>query len=630
MKLYKKELLQKNYPNLVMAEESWRLTAGSNEMVGKDIFLHWDSLVPQSALPSRRRENLLREAQYFFSWHMVSSKKKLRPPGDRTIQLIFDTLRTAINWIVSMGVFSFGEVSGEDIASFFSYRTPVPKRRYFDQGLQKRSISSRQYLLKQLYLCYIETQVGFPFDPETFCNFREILGTALHSQYEPLPEPIAISLLSDAIAWIQGPAIKFIEAVEKCEEKKLELGGDALSSENDFRLIRKFINNEERLELASYLGVEASITTGHLLLLGRKETIAACLFIIFYMTGLRVGSVVELPGNCIRYYEHADGSQYPYLQGSITKGAKREAIWIANEIVVEAIAHLERISLRIRENSPKGYLLSSMKGPAVLHRRDIGYSRKGARDINDLLKYFALSARRSSVLPKTFRIHAHQGRKTFARFVGMRDKSALGALASYFGHVNRAVTDSSYIGNDLDLNAILDKENLNDLADGLTDILSAPHLGGNAGMYILEKNTLKRKFRGRAELRTVVNQMIANGVQLAPCNWGYCVYRQELSACRGDRHGPSTIARSPGVCSGCQNFCITPKHEQWWKDRLKASQDYLALKGVPEMTRSFVEKRVFECQNVLNSVQAAEKKNGKETVRHRDGKGKAHRSKIRA
>ncbi|WP_204327512.1 hypothetical protein, partial [Stenotrophomonas maltophilia] len=57
-----------------------------------------------------------------------------------------------------------------------------------------------------------------------------------------------------------------------------------------------------------------------------------------------------------------------------------------------------------------------------------------------------------------WRLTTHQGRKTFARFVGKRDRTGLHALQHHFGHVTRIMTDSAYVGTDFDLGELVDAQ----------------------------------------------------------------------------------------------------------------------------------------------------------------------------
>src|SRR5574341_743604 len=81
----------------------------------------------------------------------------------------------------------------------------------------------------------------------------------------------------------------------------------------------------------------------------------------------------------------------------------------------------------------------------------------------------------------------HQGRKTFARFAALRDRTGLFALAQQLGHRDRSITDAGYVGTAYALNREIHAEVLEQSVSAWEHMLSAPELGGRAGSEILAK-----------------------------------------------------------------------------------------------------------------------------------------------
>jgi hypothetical protein len=139
---------------------------------------------------------------------------------------------------------------------------------------------------------------------------------------------------------------------------------------------------------------------------------------------------------------------------------------------------------------------------------------------------------------KPWRLTTHQGRKTFARFAALRDRTCLFALAQHLGHRERAETDHGYAGSDYRLAQEIDAEILQQSVNAWEHMLAAPGLGGRAGAEIMAK---RPRFRGKrvkqdlAELRAPAG---GRGLVLGVCDWGFCVYREEHSACLGNAAGP--------------------------------------------------------------------------------------------
>lgn len=593
--------LAKLYLNLRRSADTWVHSEKTEDGQTSTISFHWAPILAKSHLSPSARSQLIEKAKEFFAWLIISLGSRRRRNKISTIVHKFGELRSLLKWMASMKYGRFDDIDPDRIEQFFSFR--IEASRFFSkQKLQRRSISSRFQLLKYLHQFYLHRSFGLSFDPEVEVDLDHLHAKAPRDQYTSLPEDVVLSHLHDAINWIRSPGQKFLDAIDECAALKKARGGNALNHDNDFKIFKSAIRDEQKIYLCSLLKRPPTIKIGKLLLSGKRETYGACIFIIFYMTGLRVGSLIKLDVNCIMHHPHSDGTSYPYLVGNLLKNTKRQHRWIANELVVEAINLLSRISLPLRELSGMTALFTSMKGTTILPRPETNFNLKGSRDINDLLKYFCLSEHRTRKLPKTTRIHAHQGRKSFAKFVGARDKSALGALAGYYGHAQEGITDQGYIGTDIDLNTILEEEGLNDLAAGLEDLITSPRVGGKASEHIRESVFYRKKFRGQTHIRAEVERMIKNGVTLAPCNYGYCLYRKTLSACRGDDSGPNVVNREPGTCGDCQNFCITEKHESWWKDRLDVNIEFLKRTDLPEMTRAISAIRASQSKDLLNSL----------------------------
>ena len=87
----------------------------------------------------------------------------------------------------------------------------------------------------------------------------------------------------------------------------------------------------------------------------------------------------------------------------------------------------------------------------------------------------------------------HQGRKTFARFVGRRDRTGLHALQANYGHVSRIMTDRAYVGTDFDLAELIDAQTTEETRAALEELLTATRLAGKGGHQIAARSP----FRGR-------------------------------------------------------------------------------------------------------------------------------------
>jgi hypothetical protein len=88
-------------------------------------------------------------------------------------------------------------------------------------------------------------------------------------------------------------------------------------------------------------------------------------------------------------------------------------------------------------------------------------------------------------------------------------------------------------------------------------------------------------------------------MRLGTCDWGYCVYRRESSACLGDDSGPNSVLRTQSACAGCANFAVTEKHRPVWSARRERNADLLVHPALDPESRDLAAARVEECDRIL-------------------------------
>jgi hypothetical protein len=224
-------------------------------------------------------------------------------------------------------------------------------------------------------------------------------------------------------------------------------------------------------------------------------------------------------------------------------------------------------------------------------------------------------------LPSEWHFTSHQWRKTLARFVAMVDKSALSALSQHFLHLSIAMTDRGYIGNDFELEELIDEMVRAETADILIQVLlQGRPVAGHMGEQLIEKHTaLKVHFQGmtirdaKEEIQWIIED---SGMSIHSCEWGWCMYRQETSQCEGSQKGPDYAKRGPSVCAGCSNLMIEEKHIPWWQDRLDKNLALLTQLnnvGASELQKAPVQARIRECQHIINMFNLSKEKLNAET-----------------
>jgi hypothetical protein len=165
------------------------------------------------------------------------------------------------------------------------------------------------------------------------------------------------------------------------------------------------------------------------------------------------------------------------------------------------------------------------------------------------------------------------------------------------------MTDRGYVGTDFHLDELIDCHARDETRTALEELLTAASLGGKAGRTIAARSV----FRGRTrdgDVHAYVDFLMAEtDLRLGVCDWGYCVYRVETSACSGDDVAPNPALRTESVCLSCTNFAVTTKHVPVWEARRARNLKLLTQAALddPE-SRELVETRVAECDRILTEL----------------------------
>jgi hypothetical protein len=202
---------------------------------------------------------------------------------------------------------------------------------------------------------------------------------------------------------------------------------------------------------------------------------------------------------------------------------------------------------------------------------------------------------------KPWRLSTHQGRKTFVRFAALRDRTALFAIAQHLGHRERGVTDYCYAGTDHVLNREIDRAILEQSVTAWEEMLSARRLGGRAGAEVLAKRPRFRGQRVKQDLKRYARTLANAGLTLGVCDWGFCVYRQDHSACLGSTSAPNPVRREPSTCASCRNFAVGPQHLAYWQGQVSRHEALLNDPALPRQTLQIARERLREALAIVRS-----------------------------
>ena len=593
-----------SYHDKVWRMDGWRPGAHSNLFL-----LRWDfEMSDGSHFVDTKWSDLRSTAKLFLlslSESPVDGRGSCR---SSTVSHKFTELRVFIRWIADNGLRRFADVDSDLAGQFMEYMSKRP-----GMGGRPLTISSLQRyanLLKSLYMQGSKIGGGLASDPFPGCTPGEAISrgkyvTTPNGRLPYTPDEIAVPIISSAIRLIGAPADDILALRDKAQGIYDSLLDSGASFDGVSGMVRRRIAGFEFSTIDGEGAPWREPFHGGTRDLAKlvQRVFDACFVVIAYLVGCRYSEIVNLKPGCVTERKSSDGADtYQFIEGTIFKTARNEEgnphLWAAPPPAVRAIEVMERLSAPYRALSDHDVLFQSPVGSGL-----IGKSKKitcidnasWGQHLRDFISFVKPPEHAS----EDWRISPHQARKTFARFVGKRDRTGLHALQKHFGHVSRVMTDSAYVGTDFELTELIDKETLQETRDALEELFRSDKLAGPAGRRISQNN----RFRGRttkADVNEYVDWILSETqMRLGVCDWGYCLYRRESSACQGDDNGPNETLRTESVCNGCPNFVVSTRHAPFWERRLQRNEKILERDDLDPVSRALAKTRANESRRIL-------------------------------
>lgn len=594
-------------------ENIWRVPLGPGRNISASI-IDWGFAMPDGSRFTDPQWRSLRETAKAFLWSRHADPPSGRRPLNlRSLPSAFAHLKAIVLWMAQDGIERFADVDDAAIDRFMAAR--AERRGKAGGPLARATVQNSIGLLETMHL-----QRDKLADAPSSAPRRRIVrlggAWALPVPIPYTPDPIAIPLLAGALALIEGPA----DAVLSLRDEMQQLFDQARARGRGNLVARLKIVKamKKRLPVLPDWNTQYPLPKGgvHQLNFMVDRVADACFVVIAYLVGARASEILSLKAGCIAHEGGtATDSAHAWLVGSIHKGASQAKgkphRWIAPQPVVRAIEVLERLSapLRTISGQPLLWLFQAPNGNAI-RTSDIPVRPIAAGTINRrlntrLMPFLGLPDYEGA----PWHVSTHQGRKTFARFIGRRDRTGLFALQKHLGHITRAITDRGYVGTDFELADLIDAQVVEETRHALEELLVAPRLAGKAGRMLSERSP----FRGRVrdgEFDAYVDTILADtGMRLGICDWGYCLYRQENAACRGDERGANPVLRTQSTCASCANFVVSEKHRPVWVARRQRNLDLMTLPLDPESAK-LARDRVDECDRVLAQFEEPQGEHG--------------------
>ncbi len=536
-----------------------------------------------------------------------------------TVAGYFQYLRELVRWMDQAGFARFADLDAPALLQFQRLLTERPG--IARAALAPSTVQQYLYLFTYLYRFRNNLSDGLQFDPFPGRSHGEAAGVrdADIRRWPHTPDGVTIALVQGAIDLVTNGAASILRTRQvytkaMAAARQRGCGIDACTNAATRALQQAAFDQPE--------GAHPIRTVGNLAHM-IDMLYAACFVVISYLVGPRVSEILHLQAGCV---QHRGNESITVVLGAIFKkqveyhGRPHE--WVAPPPAVQAISVLEALSAGHRAQTGRSELW-------LRRRRTVGATEwqqvcpgqlqiVSAKRMSSLLRRFAVWLGVPDYQGRVWRLSTHQGRKTFARFAALRDSSALFALAQHLGHHERAVTDSGYAGSDYRLNQEIESGILEQSAAAWEHMLAAPGLGGRAGAEIMARRPRFRGARLKQDLKSYARLLVDAGLVLGVCDWGFCVYREEHSACLGNVIGPNPARREPSTCRSCKNFAVSAQHRSYWVEQVRRHEALLNEPALPIQTLRIVRERLNEARSLIRVIDAdasKENKHGNHTNR---------------
>lgn len=186
-------------------------------------------------------------------------------------------------------------------------------------------------------------------------------------------------------------------------------------------------------------------------------------------------------------------------------------------------------------------------------------------------------------------IYPSQWRKTFAMYTVRVDPSMIPEVALQFHHMSVAMTESRYIGTDIDLLKERETQRTRAAASFMYERVrgTAPAAGRTAKMideYREQILAVIGKQRGVRAINVLAKWCEQRGIKVFPSEAGHCFVSlwptdAECHKAGGTTHWskrkPNYDHRTPSLCAGCKCFGIDTSHVQFWTRRYVENQTWV-------------------------------------------------------
>ena len=579
--------------------------------------IDWRLLLPDGRRLTDPEHVSLLDSSKEFIWSLFADPVEGRKrPSMLTLRNKVNDLKPLLRWMVSQGMPRFA-----DLAERTLDYVPLAKIGENGKAVVAGTVMHRLVVVEDLYLQRDKLHNSLPVHPwphesAAFLAGRKRGGDHCKPMTEVIPDTVACRLAEVALDYIRNRSTRILATLDAARDAAEEKAASGT---------RKQAESKARSATARAAGFKGSDD----LTKEGKYLRTACYIVIDMFSGIRDSEMLSIAENCIAPDTSRDGStNILWLHGTIYKTGIRQHRWLVPTVVEKAVNVLTRLTATLRESlsleeaeieARIGQSLGKERGLLVKRlntaRKHSGklFLSPGAAggngiavisgtSMNSELKRFCAAFGILGDDGHPYPLHAHQFRRTYAKFIARSELGDLLTLRDHFGHWSIDMTayyaDGGADGYEVDteLLEMIAQEKLERQSEIIGGYLDSDAPLANGAHWLKDWRTSVRTAANKEELI----KEYAGTITLNGTGHSWCIGNARGTGCGG------LCVFEAQLCVECNYGIIGSEHRPVWEGIRVQQREALVLDDMGPGGRARAQTILNYAEKVLRRLDGQE------------------------
>jgi integrase len=582
--------------------------------------INWAVTLPDGQKLTDDEHAKLLESAKDFIWSLfcepVDGSKR---PKMQTLINKFKLIQPLLRWMVSLGLNQFAQLEGKTL----NYVPIARKARITQSELAGMTVQSRLNIVEYIY--YQRSKLkdaiqNHPWPHETSFSLAGVKRGGVHRKptTEIIPDHVVSQLSRVAIDYVQKRSGMILKASRKT---------DAAAKE------KRYFGRQCQTDARTHAAMKSGYTGMFELRAEKIRLRTACYIVINMFSGIRNSEMTSLSENCITRGRSLDDTMdILWLHGTIYKTNVRAKKWLVPPIVAEAVEVLTRLTAplkakilqdeinlkksieligteidknkTLKQLTKRLHTASTQKNKLflALSSKTESISVLSGTKLNFNLKDFCAFHNIRCDNSETYRLHSHQFRRTYARFVAKAELGDLLTLRDHFGHWSIDMTIYYCEGGadeyeaDTELLEMVSKEKSQRKREIVGNYLESDAPLANGNHWMKDWRMSVRTAKNKKELM----DEYASTITLNGTGHSWCIGNAKGAGCGG------LCVFEAQMCVDCNYAIIGQEHRPVWEGIRDQQLEALALDDMGYGGRERAQALLESAEKVLRRLDGQE------------------------